>query len=87
MRPSGVKLLFSLSATELNPSFLWLIEPAASCDMRLLFASNELLSVLVVFYQTPNAVIRPRTMDRGYLTEFRWFSHPPRLSITVGNNR
>ena len=46
-------------------SLLWyLIELAASWDVRLLFASNDLLSVLVYFCQTPNAVFAHRRFGK-----------------------
>jgi len=53
MRPLVVKLLFRLR----HGLFLQLlIELAASLNVRLLSASNELLSVLASLCQTPNAV-------------------------------
>ncbi len=53
MRPLALKLLFRLR----HGLFLQLlIELAASLNVRLLSASNELLSVLASLCQTPNAV-------------------------------
>ena len=57
MRLLVVKLLFRLR----HPLLLQLsIELAASLNVRLLFALNELLSVLASFRQTPNALFAQR---------------------------
>ena len=61
MRPLVVKLLFRLRhPLLLQPS----IELAASLNVRPLFASNELLSVLASLCQTPDAVFAHRRFGK-----------------------
>jgi len=53
MRPHLVKLLFHFTCRLLLQS---LIELAASLNVRPVFASNDLLSMMASVHQTPNAV-------------------------------
>ncbi len=61
MRPPVVKLRFRFTRWLLLQS---LIELAASLNVRPVFASNELLSVLASFCQTPNALFAQRRFGK-----------------------
>jgi hypothetical protein len=73
MRPPVIKLLFRLK----HPLLLQLsIELVASLNVRPVFASNELLSVLASLCQTPDAVFaqgrfgKPRGTNPNCIVEF-----------------
>ncbi len=79
MRPLVVKLLFRLR----HPLLLQLsIELVASLNVRPVFASNELLSVLSSLYQTPDAVFALRRSGRRRGSESNCISDPPPWSET-----
>jgi hypothetical protein len=66
MRPPSVKLLFRLRHRLFLQSS---IELVASLNVRPLFASNELLSVLASFCQTPHALFAQRRFGKRWEPE------------------
>ncbi len=56
MRPAGITLFLFVTGYRTKPLLWRLIEVAASWDVGLSSASNDLLSVLVSSCQTPDAL-------------------------------